>query len=108
MQRSSSSLVLALIALGAACGGDSPSATGPDNQVNPCPAASSQSNAMTVLGCGNFKPRRVTGEINVHGTTGYTTTWNNASPTSALYVWDVAGNVPTLVDSVLVDNASTL
>ena len=63
---------------------------------------------MTVLGCGNFKPKRTTGEIYVRGTTAYTTTWNNASPTSALYVWDVAGNVPALVDSVLVDNASTL
>ena len=73
--------MLALIAFGAACGSDS-SPTGPDNQLNPCPAASSQSNAMTVLGCGNFKPKRVTGEIYVHGTTGYTTTWNNASPTS--------------------------
>jgi len=106
MRRPSPSLVLALVAFGAACGGDS--ATGPDAQINPCPAASTQSNAMTVLGCGNFKPKRVTGEISVHGSTGYTTTWNNGSPTSAFYVWDVAGNVPTLVDSVRVDNASTL
>ena len=74
-------LVLALVAYAAACGGDS--ATGPDAQINPCPAASTQSNAMTVLGCGNFKPKRVTGEIYVHGSTGYTTTWNNGSPTSA-------------------------
>jgi hypothetical protein len=63
---------------------------------------------MTVLGCGNFKPKRITGEIYVHGTTGYTTTWNNGSPTSVFYVWDVVGNVPALVDSVKVDNASTL
>jgi hypothetical protein len=108
MRRSPVSLLLCLVAFGAACGGDSPSATGPNNQVNPCPAASSPANAMTVLGCGDFKPKRITGEIYVHGTTGYTTTWNNASSTSALYVWDAAGNVPKLVDSVLVDGASTL
>ena len=108
MQRSFASLLLALVAFGAACGGDSPSAPGADNQVNPCPATSSPSKAMTVLGCGDVKPKRITGEINVRGTTAYTTTWNNSSPTSALYVWDVAGNVPTLVDSVLVDGASTL
>src|SRR6476619_3449967 len=106
MLRSSTPLVLAFVVLGAACGSDS--STGPDNLVNLCPAASTQSNAMTVLGCGNFKPKRTTGEINVRGTTAYTTTWNNASPTSALYVWDVSGNVPALVDSVLVGNASTL
>ena len=63
---------------------------------------------MTVLGCGDFKPKRITGEINVHGTTGYTTTWNNSSSTSAFYVWDVAGSVPKLVDSVMVTGASTL
>ena len=108
MRRFPVSLMLGLVAFGAACGGDSSSATGPDNQLNSCPAASSQSNAMTVLGCGDFKPKRITGEINVHGTTAYTTTWNNASPTSAFYVWDVAGNVPKLVDSVMVDGASTL
>jgi hypothetical protein len=106
MRRPSLSLVLALVAFVAACGGDS--TTGPDSQLNSCLAAGTQTNAMTVLGCGNFKPKRVTGEIYVHGSTGYTTTWNNGSPTSVFYVWDVTGNVPTLVDSVRVDNASTL
>jgi len=108
MRRSFSSLVLALVAFGAACGSDSKSATGPDSQSNLCPAARTQANAMTVLGCGNFRPKRTTAEINVRGTTAYTTTWNNASPLSALYVWDVAGNVPMLVDSVLVGNVTTL
>jgi WD40 repeat protein len=108
MRRLPVSLLLALAAFGAACGSDSNSATDPRSQLNPCPAAGSQNKAMTVLGCGDFKPKRITGEINVRGTTGYTTTWNNGSSTSALYVWDVAGNVPKLVDSVLVDGASTL
>ena len=108
MRRLPVSLVLGLVAFGAACGGDSPSAPGPNNQLNSCPAAISQSKAMTVLGCGDFKPKRITGEINVRGNTAYTTTWNNASPTSAFYVWDVSGNVPTLVDSVTVTGANTL
>jgi hypothetical protein len=101
-------LLIGVVAVGTACGGDSPSATGPDNQLNSCPAVGWKSKAMTVLGCGDFKPTRTTGEIYVRGTTAYTTTWNNASSTSALYVWDVAGNVPKLVDSVTVDSASTL
>jgi hypothetical protein len=108
MRRHPLSLLTALVAVAAACGGDSPSAPGPDSQLNPCPAARSQSNAMTVLGCGDVKPKRITGEIYVRGTTGYTTTWNNASATSALYIWDVAANVPKLVDSVMVNGASTL
>ncbi|HEX7981857.1 MAG TPA: hypothetical protein VF461_24850 [Gemmatimonadaceae bacterium] len=108
MRRSPLLLAFALTGFAAACGGDSPAAPGPSSQLNTCPAASAQAKAMTVLGCGDFKPKRTTGEINVHGTTAYTTTWNNASPTSAFYVWDVAGNVPTLIDSVQVDNASTL
>ncbi|MBW8768531.1 MAG: hypothetical protein JF589_02105 [Gemmatimonadetes bacterium] len=108
MRRHPVSLIPLLVALAVACGGDSPSATGPDSLLNTCPAARTQSNAMTVLGCGDVKPKRITGEIYVRGTTGYTTTWNNGSATSAIYVWDVAGNVPKLVDSVTVAGASTL
>jgi hypothetical protein len=63
---------------------------------------------MSVLGRGDFKPGRITGEIFVRGNTAYTTTWGNSSPTSAFYIWDVSGNVPTLADSVIVNNASTL
>jgi hypothetical protein len=63
---------------------------------------------MQVLGTGNFKPQRTTAEVFVRGNTAYTTTWGNASPTSAFYIWDVSGNAPTLVDSVRVPGASTL
>ena len=63
---------------------------------------------MTVLGCGNFKPQRTTGEIFVRGSTAYTTTWGNPGPSSVFYIWDVASDVPTLVDSVGVQNATTL
>lgn len=65
--------------------------------------------AITVLGRGDFKPVRVTGEIAVRGTTAYTTTWGNtAAAASVFYIWDVAGDVPTLVDSVRVEGATTL
>jgi hypothetical protein len=97
-----------LLILGASCGDSSP--TGPIDTAN-CPGTSGSPspNAMTVLGCGNFKPARTTAEISVRGTTAYTTTWSNAaSAASVFYIWDVAGNAPTLVDSVRVDNATTL
>jgi hypothetical protein len=99
---------LLLIAAGAACGSDDP--TEPI-QTAGCPAASgaAPANALTVLGCGNFKPKRTSAEIFVRGTTAYTTTWGNAtSAGSVFYIWDVAGNAPVLVDSVQVDGARTL
>ena len=103
---------LLVVALGAACSGDDQSGgtTEPINNTN-CPAAAgaAQTKAMTVLGCGNFKPSRTTGEIFVRGTTAYTTTWGNPSAAaSVFYIWDVAGNTPTLLDSVKVDNSTTL
>lgn len=69
--------------------------------------------AMTTLGRGNFSPlgssNRYTGEIFVRGTTAYTTTWGNSSASaSVFYIWDVTADVPTLVDSVAVPNATTL
>ena len=64
---------------------------------------------MTVLGCGNFRPSRTTGEVAVRGTTAYTTTWGNSSGAgSVFYIWDSSGDSPALIDSVKVDNATTL
>ena len=63
---------------------------------------------MTVLGRGDFKPARTTGELFVRDTTAYSTTWGNAGGTSAIYIWDVARSAPTLVDSVIVPGARTL
>jgi hypothetical protein len=52
---------------------------------------------------------RTTAELYVRGATAYTTTWGNAaSVASVFYIWDVAGDVPLFVDSVKVDNATTL
>jgi hypothetical protein len=96
-----------LLTIGAACGDSS---TEPID-TNSCASVSGSppANAMTVLGCGDFQPARTTAEISVRGTTAYTTTWSNSSAAgSVFYIWDVAGNTPALVDSVRVDNATTL
>ena len=64
---------------------------------------------LAVLGRGDFKPARTSAEVSVRGTTAYTTTWGNAAAAgSAFYIWDVAADVPRLVDSVRVDSATTL
>src|SRR5690348_12562623 len=97
-----------LLAVSLACGSDDP--TEPVQTAN-CPAASGATagSTLTVLGCGNFKPKRTSAEIFVRGTTAYTTTWGNgASAGSVFYIWDVAGNAPQLVDSVKVDGSRTL
>ena len=100
---------LAALTLAAACSGDD-GTTEPIATTNcPAAAAAAPANAMTVLGCGNFKPARTTAEIAVRGTLAYTSTWGNPSSAgSVFYIWDVAGNTPTLLDSVKVTNARTL
>jgi hypothetical protein len=72
------------------------------------PPTSSSPVTMSVLGRGDFKPARFTAELSVRGTTAYTTTWGNSGNSSAFYIWDVAGNVPLLLDSVIVTGARTL
>ena len=103
-------LATLLLGLGAACGDGSSSTTEPiDTSKCPGVSGSAPANAMTLLGCGNFRPARTTAEIFVRGTTAYTTTWSNPSlAASVFYIWDVAGNTPLLVDSVRVENATTL
>jgi hypothetical protein len=52
---------------------------------------------------------RYTGEVWVRGNVAYTTTWGfRAVSGNAINIWDVAGNVPALVNTVLVPNATTL
>lgn len=63
---------------------------------------------LSALGRGSVKPSGRTAEVFVRGSTAYTTTWNNSGTTSAVYIWDVAGNTPVLVDSIAVDGARTL
>jgi hypothetical protein len=66
------------------------------------------SQALAVLGQGVVTDR-YTGEIWVRGNVAYTTTWGSRqAPGNAVNIWDVSGNVPTLVNTVIVPNAATL
>ena len=52
---------------------------------------------------------RYTGEVWVRGNVAYTTTWGfRTALGNAIKIWDVAGDVPTLVNTVIVPNATTL
>jgi hypothetical protein len=64
---------------------------------------------MAVFGAG-VDTARYTAEVTARGTVAYTTTWGfrGANPGNKIDVWDVSGNVPALVDSVIVSNATTL
>src|SRR6202521_5105305 len=79
-------------------------ACGSDNPVTPVPG----SKDLTVFGAGQVS-ERYTGEIWVQGNVAYTTTWGfRSAPGNAVKIWDVSGNIPTLVDSLIVPSASTL
>jgi hypothetical protein len=66
------------------------------------------SSPLAVIGQGVITDR-FTGEIWVRGNVAYTTTWGTRElPGNAINIWDVSGNVPTLVNTVIVPNAATL
>ena len=63
---------------------------------------------MTVFGLGRVA-ERFTAEVWVRGDVAYTTTWGpRAAPGNAIKIWNVLGDRPILVDSVIVPDASTL
>ena len=75
-----------------------------DNPVVP----PTNSSVLPMLGNG-LVSERYTAEVWVRGNVAYTTTWGSRqAPGNAIKIWDVTGSVPTLVDSVIVPNASTL
>jgi len=79
-------------------------ACGSDNPVE----QKKTSTDLAVLGEG-LVPERYSAEIWVQGNVAYTTTWGNRSaPGNAVKIWDVSGDVPILVDSLIVPGASTL
>ena len=79
-------------------------ACGSDNPVTPVPGSSD----LAVIGAGQVSDR-YTGEIWVHGNVAYTTTWGfRSAPGNAVKIWDVSGNIPSLVDSLIVPGAATL
>ena len=76
-----------------------------DDSLQPPPHGSQP---LTVLGSGSVQDR-FTGEVWVAGDVAYTTTWGNrGAPGNAVKIWDVSGDVPTLIDSLIVPNAVTL
>jgi hypothetical protein len=79
-----------------ACGSDS--STQPQNG----------SRALALLGQGVVSDR-YTAELWVRGNVAYTTTWGTRSAQgNAINIWDVTGDAPTLVNTVIVPNAATL
>jgi len=63
---------------------------------------------LATLGEGTVSDR-YTAEINVRGNYAYTTTWGHREVFgNAVKIWNVSGNTPQLVDSLIVDFASTL
>ena len=75
-----------------------------DDPVSP----PTDSPALFTLGQGVVTDR-YTGEVWVRGNIAYTTTWGfRAASGNAINIWDVAGDVPTLLNTVLVPLASTL
>jgi hypothetical protein len=84
-----------VVALQAACGSD---------KITPPAGAGT----LATVGAGAVTDR-FSAEIYVRGNYAYTTTWGNRSTIgNAVMIWNVAGGQPTLVDSLIVDNASTL
>ena len=87
-------LICAILTL--ACGSDIP--------VTPRPT----SRNLAIIGAGQVS-ERYTGEIWVQGNVAYTTTWGfRSAPGNAVKIWDVSGNIPELIDSLIVPSASTL
>src|SRR5690606_31376290 len=64
--------------------------------------------ALPVLGHGPVTERYTAG-VAVWGTWAYTTTWNHNTRAvgNAVKIWDVSGDVPVLVDSLIIDGATT-
>jgi hypothetical protein len=100
--------VVAWCAVTAACRDKEPA--GPADPIARCSSPASTvgpvSQPLSVSGLGRIE-NRFTGEVAVHGTTAYTTTWGSTPRVAgvignAVNIWDVSGPAPTLVDSVIV------
>lgn len=99
-------VALALAGTTACGGGEAPVAPPPVTPQPPLPPAGPVT--MTALGLGAV-PARYTSELWVRGPLAYVSSWGqrNGVRGNAVTVWDVSAAVPRLVDSVVVENAST-
>ena len=83
----------------AGCGSDSPTT------VKPFTGPS-----LSVIGHGQTTAR-YTAELWTRGNVAYTTTWGQRSPAAvgnAVFIWNIGSNTPVMVDSLIVENATTL
>jgi hypothetical protein len=92
------SVVTLLAAVLGGCGSDSPTGTQPFTGT-----------PLSVIGHGQTTAR-YTAELWTRGNIAYTSTWSQRGPNvgNAVHIWDVAGNTPVLVDSLIVELATTL
>src|SRR5262249_38623755 len=119
-RRGMSAITAALCVAAGACSKDT---TGPDGSgshttaacpgidAGPAPARltlqQASPAALAVLG-NRLDTVRYQGEVAVRGTIAYTTSWSvRRVQGNKVSIWDVSGNVPVLIDSVLVANATT-
>jgi hypothetical protein len=72
-------------------------------------AVTGNDSILTTLGLGVVMDR-YSAEVWARGNTAYTTTWGTRGPRNgnAVKIWDVSGNTPELVDSIIVAGAGTL
>ncbi len=100
----------ALLAAAFGCGG--PDAAAPVPPGGSPPATSSPA-TLGVLGQGTVS-ERYTAELWIDGTTAYTTTWGARTANgiqsrgNAVKIWDVSNAKPSLLDSIIIADATTL
>lgn len=85
-------------------GGDAP---GNEDPGGGDPGGRNEPVSLRVLGHGPV-PERYTAEVAVRDGWAYTTTWGRRTAVgNAVKIWDVSGRTPALVDSLLIDGATT-
>ena len=103
MTRSVSSVVRSIavaLAAGLVSGCDSDSSNGPTPFTGP---------ALSIIGRGDMTDRFMA-EVWTHGDVAYTSSWGSRGGQvgNAVHIWRVDGDSPELVDSLIVENATTL
>lgn len=101
-------VALATVGLITACDREIVSPLRPNGCTPALPIAPVTSTPLAVLGRGAMNAR-YTAEVDARGSVAYTTTWGNRGAVgNAIFIWNVAGNTPVLIDSVIVSGATTL
>lgn len=98
-----------LVTTAAACGGSGPTLPDDPDDGGGNGGGNGAIPTMVVDGLGAVHAR-YSGEVAVRGNTAYTTTWGRRGTTvgNVVNVWNVEGAVPELIDSLVVDGATTV